>query len=313
MSDRLLILGHTGFLGRHVQRVAAAEGWQTFGASLSNGFDLRVSGSLERAVTEVAPTVVVNCAAHVGGLAYSKDRQATILLDNMQMVLETFAFLSSNPKIKLINPIANCAYPGDLAEFREDNFWSGEIHPSVLGYGGVRRFSVLASQAFREQYAVNVIDISLPNLYGPGDHLDPVRAHALGAMVYRLLTAQRDGHNEVVIWGSGKPIREWLFVEDAARALVSAANKNTDSRFINVGSGEGISVAELADMIASVVGYQGTLTYDTSMADGAKEKRMIAENALALLAWQPRVSLRHGLELTVADVKDRLDKAGGRL
>jgi len=313
MPNRLLVLGHTGFLGRHVQRVAESEGWQTFGASLSNGFDLRVSGSLRRAVTQFEPTVVVNCAAHVGGLAYSKSRQATILLDNMQMVLETFAFLSSNPEIKLINPIANCAYPGDLAEFREDNFWSGAIHPSVLGYGGVRRFSVLASQAFREQYEVNVIDISLPNLYGPGDHLDPVRAHALGAMVYRLLTAQQEDQNEVVIWGSGKPIREWLFVEDAARALVSAADKDTDSRFINVGSGAGISVAELTEMIASVVNYKGSLTYDTSMADGAKEKRMIAENALGSLSWQPRVSLRHGLELTVADVKERLDESGGRL
>jgi len=303
-----MILGDSGFLGRCVQRVASSEGWQTYGASLSKGFDLRSKGALERVTSEFKPSVIVNCAAHVGGLAYGKGRQARILVDNMQMILESFEFLSRNPHIRMINPIANCAYPGDLAEFREENFWSGSIHPSVLGYGGARRFSVLASQAFREQYDVDVVDVSLPNLYGPGDHLDPVRAHALGGMVYRFVKAQREHKEEVIIWGSGMPVREWLFAEDAARALISAASTNTELRFINVGCGEGISVAELAKLIASIVGYEGKLTYDTSMADGAKEKRMIAENASEALSWQPQVSLAVGLELTVADVRNRLDE-----
>lgn len=206
----------------------------------------------------------------------------------------------------MVNPIANCAYPGILAEFREEDFWSGSIHPSVLGYGGARRFSVLASEVFRKEHDVDVIDISLPNLFGPGDHLDPLRAHALGALVFRIVKATLENQHEVIIWGSGKPIREWLYVEDAARALVSAADAKTELKFINVGSGKGISISELAETIAAVVGYQGTLSYDTDMADGAKEKRMIALNAVEALSWRAEVPLWEGLELTVTDVKNRL-------
>lgn len=307
MSKRLLVLGDTGFLGKHVRQLAESEGWQTYGASLSNGFDLRSKGSLDRVAMECEPSVIVNCAAHVGGLAYGRDRQATLLSDNMQMVMESFAFLSRNPEVRMINPIANCAYPGDLTEFEEEDFWSGAIHPSVLGYGGARRFSVLASQVFRDQYNVDVVDVARPNLYGPGDHLDPVRARALGGMVFRLLSAQRDNRDEVTIWGSGNPVREWLFVDDAARALIATAALDTNSSFINIGSGAGISISELAELIASIVGFEGRLSYDTSMPDGAKEKRMLVGQGSEALSWNPHVSLREGLEITVADYRARIE------
>lgn len=306
MEKRLLILGDTGFLGKHVKRLAGNEGWHSRGLSFSGGFDLRSPLQLKKIVDDWAPSVIINCAAHVGGLSYSRNRQATILSDNMRMVLELFDFLRKNRQIRLVNPIANCAYPGVLGTFHEGDFWQGPLHPSVLGYGGARRFSVLASQAYRDEFAVEVVDVALPNLYGPGDHLDPVRAHALGGLVFRIISATNNGVSEVSIWGSGKPIREWLYVEDAARALLSAALANSPPHFINVGTGEGVSIARLANMIAETVGYQGSLVFDTSMPDGAPEKRMVASRAEFELGWRPRYTLEQGLALTVLDVQERL-------
>lgn len=312
MKKRILILGNTGFLGRHVERLAREARWETKGLSLSGGFDLRSPKNFKPSVEDWNPSVIINCAAHVGGLSYSRNLQATILADNMRMTLGLFDFLSKNPGIRLINPIANCAYPGALGNFHEGDFWEGPVHTSVLGYGGARRFSVLASEAYRDQFAVEVVDVSLPNLYGPGDHLDPIRAHALGGLVSRLLSAATDGLNEVSVWGSGKPIREWLFVEDAARALISAAEVKDPPEFLNVGTGEGVSVAHLANMIAEAVGYKGALIFDASFPDGAAEKRMVADRAERELGWRPKYSLRQGLALTVVDVQERLGLVEGR-
>lgn len=311
MSKRVLILGATGFLGKHVQRLAKEAGWQAKGLSLSGGFDLRYPVNLKSTVEDWGPSVIINCAAHVGGLSYSRNRQATILADNMRMVLALFDFLSENSGIRLVNPIANCAYPGVLGTFHEGDFWEGSIHDSVLGYGGARRFSVLASQAYRDQFAVEVVDVALPNLYGPGDHLDPIRAHALGGLVLRILSAAADRLGEVSIWGSGRPIREWLYVEDAAQALLSAAVLPSPPRFVNVGTGQGLSIAALASMIAEVVGYEGTFVFDTSMPDGAAEKRMVASRAEIELGWRPKYSLEQGLALTVMDFKNRLGMTRG--
>ena len=306
MSKRTLVLGNTGFLGKHVERLAKEAGWQTKGLSLSGGFDLRSPGDWAGIVDDFSPSVIINCAAHVGGLSYSRSRQATILTDNLRMVLSLFDFMRAHNDVRLVNPIANCAYPGSLGVFHEADFWEGSIHPSVLGYGGARRLSVLASQAYREEFAVDVVDVALPNLYGPGDHLDPVRAHALGGLVSRILSADAKGLDEVSIWGSGRPIREWLYVEDAARALILAAETQNPPEFVNVGTGEGVSIADLAKMIADAVGYNGRLIFDPSMPDGAAEKRMVADRAEAGLGWIPQYSLEQGLGLTVADARERL-------
>ena len=306
MSDRILVLGNTGFLGKHVERLASKEGLETRGLSLSTGLDLRNPGTLENHLKDWNPSVIINCAAHVGGLAYSRKKQATVLADNVRMTLSLFDFISKNPTIRLVNPIANCAYPGELSSFREGDFWSGSIHESVLGYGGARRLSVLASQAYREEFAVEVVDVVLPNLYGPGDHLDAVRAHALGGLVFRILVAVEESLEEVVVWGSGNPIREWLYVEEAARALVLASGVENPPDFVNVGTGDSISIANLAAMIAEVAGYTGDFVFDTSFPDGAAEKRMEAERALEGLGWSPSVSLREGLIKTVQDARNRL-------
>ena len=306
MQRRTTILGNSGFLGRHVEKLAIENGWQTQGLSLSRGCDLRDAASLQEAVGDFAPSTIINCAAHVGGLSYSRSRQATLLSDNMRMALSLFDFMSRNGGVRLVNPIANCAYPGDLGVFREDDFWRGEIHSSVLGYGGARRFSVLASQAYRDEFGVEVVDVALPNLYGPGDHLDPVRAHALGALVFRILSAQSNGMEEVSIWGSGKPVREWLYVKDAARALISAAAIDAPPSFVNVGTGMGVSIADLARKIAKLVGFEGALVFDESMPDGAPEKRMVADLAEVKLGWTSNYSLEEGLALTVLDVQERL-------
>ena len=311
MNQSMVILGNSGFLGKHVEKLAQADGWKILGLSRSRGFDLRVSGNLEKHLGDFEPSLIVNCAAHVGGLSYSRDKQASLLADNTRMSLALLDFMAKNPKVRLVNPIANCAYPGELASFGAEDFWDGPVHPSVLGYGGARRLAVLASEVYRDQFGVTVVDVALPNLYGTGDHLSPTRAHALGGLVVKTLLAIDDGSEEVSVWGSGSPIREWLYVEDAARSLLLASVAENPPEFFNVGSGEGISISKLAHLIARLAGFTGRIVFDSDFPDGAAEKRMEVDPVqLELLGWNPTVSLEDGVARTIKDFRERLRPPG---
>jgi GDP-L-fucose synthase len=270
----VLILGHTGFLGKAVVRIMNERGLNFVGASLSSGFDLRVPNSLNTLIKSLNPKAIVNCAAVVGGIEYGRTHGASMFRDNMLMQLEVLESASMNG-IKVVNPISNCIYPKKLTHFKEDELWDGPLDETVLVYGGVRKIGIVGSQAYASERKLDVVNLIFPNLYGPGDHLDPIRAHALGGLVYKFVEAKEKG-TDVVIWGTGKPIREWLYVDDAAEALISAINLDISPDPLNIGTGIGISISELAHLIATQLGYSGKIHYDFFKADGALTKTMNA-------------------------------------
>lgn len=296
--DKVLLLGHTGFLGSAVSSRLSTLGIPHTGISLSSGYDLRIPNILEEVLRSDNFTSVINCAAHVGGINYGQKNSQTIFEDNTVLNLHLLKAVS-NHRIKLINPISNCAYPGHLEEYRESEFWNGQVHESVFAYATTRRQLVSGSILYSKIAGFNVINLAIPNIYGPGDHLDPVRAHALGGMLYRMIKAKRANQDFFEVWGSGKPIREWIYVDDVAAAVVKCLTINTNHYLINIGTNQGISISNLAAQIQEKIKFEGKVIFDITKPDGADKKLMIATEAPIILKWVPTMSFEDGLSKTV--------------
>lgn len=307
---RTLVLGHTGFLGSKVFGRLALNGHEVFGASLSTGSDLRQIGELGKVIHKTRAEVVINCAATVGGIEYGRTHPIKIYRDNLFMTLNILEEVS-DANIRLVNIISNCAYPSKATLFKESEFWDGPLDESVLVYGGIRKLGWIGSWAYTKERSTKITNLIFPNMYGPGDHLDPIRAHALGGLIYRLLIAKIENISEFKIWGSGKPVREWMYVEDAVDAINSALTIDTDVDVINVGSGNGVSILALAKMIAKEVGYEGALIFDTSKQDGAPHKTMEASRGRELLNWSPKTNLENGIKNTIAWYASEIKQRGG--
>jgi len=175
----------------------------------------------------------------------------------------------------IINPVANCAYPGDLNDYEESKFWDGAIHPSVLAYGSTRRMMLAFSESYRRQHGVRSVNLFVPNIYGPYDSTNPNKTHALNALVIKFVKAIKHNQESVEIWGTGKPIREWLYVKDFARIIKDiVANENYFSEPINIAQNHGETVRALVDALVNITGYSGEIVYNTQFQDGAAKKVM---------------------------------------
>jgi len=244
--------------------------------------------------------VVFHAAAFVGGIKFGLAHPGEIYYNNSLINTHMFELAREFGVRRIVNPISNCSYPRDLdREFREDAWWNGPLDESVFVYGFVRKASYVQSWGYYRQYGVETINLVVPNMYGPQDHFDEVRSHALGALVMKIASAHRLGRPEVVVWGSGNPVREWLYVDDCVEAMLRAVTIPHTVEPINIGVGTGVSIRELAEMIAEEVGYRGTLRYDTSYPDGAPYKVMNVDRCAAVFRWRPRTSLREGVARTI--------------
>lgn len=293
----VLVLGHSGFVGKAVTAELLRRNIQHLGASKSTGLDLRLAGGLSALIRTSGATTVINCAAHVGGIEYGLKNQEAIFSDNSKMALNVLEECSA-ANVRLINPISNCAYPGEATIFRESDFWDGAVHSSVYSYAQTRRFLVAGSAIYQKNAGLDVLNIVFPNIYGPGDHLDPVRAHALGGIISRMVQAIQNGNKEFIVWGSGRPIREWMYISDAANALVNAIYADENEKILNLGIGKGISISELVYMVARHLDFHGQISFDESKPDGALEKIMEVGSGPEKLNWSSQVSFENGVKLT---------------
>jgi GDP-L-fucose synthase len=294
---KVLVLGNSGFVGKAVSAELCRRNIPNVGASRNTGLDLRLAGELSALIRTSGATTIINCAAHVGGITYGLRNQEKIFLDNSRMslnVLEECATAS----VRLINPISNCAYPGEATIFRQNEFWDGAVHESVYSYAQTRRFLVAGSSIYQKSCGLDVINIVFPNIYGPGDHLDPVRAHALGGIIYRMIQDLKNGEREFTVWGTGKPIREWMYISDAANALVNAVSCKPSHEILNIGIGKGISISDLVNVVARQLDFRGRILFDGGRPDGAPEKVMEVASGPAHLNWRPQTDFEDGVKLT---------------
>lgn len=309
-GSRILVLGASGFLGGVVCRRLEQSGATCNKASLSLGVDFREFGEIQKLFEDIQPDIVMNCAALVGGIQFGLEHPIQIFNDNLLMSLNIYRACKEYRVTRLVNPISNCIYPSKATVFREGEVWDGPLDESVLVYGMARKMHWVGAWAYHREAALDSVNIVLPNLYGPGDHFDPVRSHALGAMIAKIVRAKQNQEPKVSIWGTGRPVREWLYIDDGADAMITAASIGNYEGLINVGTGQGISIIDLAEMIKSEVGYDGLLELDPSRPDGAPHKTLDGSRARDLLHWAPSYTLELGLRRTVEWFIVNQDRAG---
>jgi GDP-L-fucose synthase len=298
-SGPVLVTGATGFLGQRVCRLLDAQGLAHVKTSRSLGLDLRDAAATRSFLLAHRPRQIIHCAAHVGGIQFGLKYPADLFHDNLLMTLSLLQGAQASGVQRLVNPISNCAYPGAAQFFKEDEFWDGPLHESVMTYGFVRKASWVGAWAYARQYGLDSLNLILSNMYGPQDHFEAERSHALGALVMKMVQAKRQQAPEVIIWGTGAPVREWLHVDDGAEALVRGLSAPATDQPINIGVGKGISILDLAKLIAAEVGYTGQLVLDPSKPDGAPYKTVDGSRGAALLGWSPGRDLHAGIRETI--------------
>lgn len=296
---KIFVPGGNGFLGRRVVWKLREKGLNSISLSLRDGIDFRNFEQTKRLFEKEKFDVVINCAAFVGGIQFGYERLGEMFFNNILMSTNLMEASRLTGAKRFVNPISNCTYPEQLRELKEDEWWNGPLHESVLVYGFARKASWTQSWAYYKQYGFITLNLILPNMYGPGDHFDEVRSHALGALIRKFVEAKRKNISSVTVWGTGKPVREWLYVDDGAEALVRALELEPTVEPINIGVDKGISITELAKMIKEIVGYQGEIILDASKPDGAQCKIMNVAKMKRIFNWAPQTGLKEGIKKTV--------------
>lgn len=301
-GKRVTVTGGAGFLGSHVVRRLEALGAAVF-VPRRRDFDLTSLDSCLRCLLERPADVLIHAAAYYGGIGINVAEPARLYYENLVMGANLMEASRLTKVGKVVNIGTACSYPGYLEGLlKEEDLWAGPCHASVVNYGLTKKMLAVQGQAYRKQYGLESIHLILTNLYGPGDSYNPRRSHVAAALVRKFVEAEMSKAPTVEVWGSGKPIREFIYVEDCADAIVLAAEKYDDTEMpLNIGTGIGTSIKELAETIRAATGFQGTLSWDADKPDGAPVKVLdVSRMKSAFDGWSPPTNLRAGLNKTVS-------------
>ena len=299
-QTRIMVTGGSGFLGRHIVVELTERGYRHITVPRSRDYDLRTPDGVQRAYANLRPQIVIHLAALAGGIGVNRVNPATFFYDNLMMgalVLE-HARLAGVEKFVAIGTI--CSYPKYTpVPFREEDLWQGYPEETNAPYGLAKKMLLVQGQAYREQYGFNTIHLMPTNLYGPHDDFDPETSHATAALIRKYIEAKEEGRKEVVTWGTGRQTREYLYVTDAARGIVTAMERYNGPEPVNLGTGREISIRELTELIAGMVGFQGRITWDTSKPDGQPRRCLDTSRARELFGWETTTPLETGLRRTI--------------
>jgi len=299
-SDRkVIVTGGNGFLGRVVVRTLTENGARVL-APTHDECDLTIPGRAEALFTAEKPTHVIHLAARVGGIGYNQAEPAPLYLDNLLMgtyVIEG-ARAAGIEKTVLLGTV--CSYPKFTpVPFREESLWDGYPEETNAPYGVAKKAHLLHAQVNAQQYGQQFAYLIPTNLYGPGDKFHPSVSHVIPALIKKCVEAKESGADHIDVWGTGSASREYLYVEDAAAAIVLAAEKHNGTEPINLGADREITIRETAEAIAEVTGFTGTLEWDSSKPDGQPRRRIDPGRAADLLGWKASMDFKDGLRRTV--------------
>jgi len=311
-GSRVVVTGGAGFLGSFVVERLKREGATTF-VPRSAQYDLVDRAACRRLLADAKPDLVMHLAARVGGIGANRDNPGRFLFENAIMGLQLIeeCRLAGVPKLLATGTI--CAYPKFApVPFREDDLWNGYPEETNAPYGIAKKVMLVQSQAYREQYGMHSVVIFPVNLYGPRDNFDLHTSHVIPAVIRKCVTARDRGDAEVVLWGDGSPTREFLYVEDAAEGLVLAAEHYDSSDPVNLGSGQEISVRDLAALIAKATGFGGRFVWDTSKPNGQPRRRLDVTRARERFGFVARTPFDQGIAATVAYYEQHRKEIEGR-
>jgi GDP-L-fucose synthase len=298
-GKRVTVTGGNGFLGRQVVRLLEGLGARVFTFS-SAEYNLTKQADVARMYEDQRPEVVIHLAARVGGIGANRDNPGSFFYENAIMGIEVMEQARHNKVSKFVQVGTVCAYPKFATiPFSEDDLWSGYPEETNAPYGLAKKMLLVQAQAYREQYGFNGIYLLPVNLYGPGDNIDLHNSHVIPALIRKCLEARRANAPSVEVWGTGTPTREFLYVEDAARAIVLAAERYDKPEPVNIGSSEEISIKDLVELIVELTGFQGNVIGDRSKPDGQPRRKLNVDRAVKEFGFHSSTPFRVGLGETI--------------
>ena len=299
-KKRVIVTGGAGFLGKVVIEQLKSKGCKHIVVPRSKQFDLRKTQAIRKLYSQAKADVVIHLAAVVGGIGANRENPGKFFYDNLMMGVELMeqARQFNIPKFVMVGTI--CAYPKFTpVPFKEDNLWDGYPEETNAPYGIAKKALLVQSQAYRQQYGFNSIYLLPVNLYGPGDNFDLQRSHVIPALIRKCVEAKRRGDKSITVWGTGKATREFLYVDDAAKGIVVAAQKYNSSEPVNLGAGFEISIKNLVHLIVKLTGFKGQIIWDATKPDGQPRRCLDTSRAYKEFGFKAKVGFEAGLKKTI--------------
>lgn len=299
-SKKILVTGGAGFLGSFLVEKLVGRGVREENIRIprSKSVDLRRWENCVKAVKDT--DIVIHLAARVGGIGYNQTYAASLFYDNAIMGIQMMEAAREEAVQKFVALGTVCAYPKFAAvPFREEDLWNGYPEETNAPYGLAKKMLLVQSQAYRRQYGFNAIFLLPVNLYGPGDNFDLESSHVIPALIRKFTEAVRDNRREVEVWGTGEVSREFLYVEDAAEAIVLAAERYNKPEPVNIGAGFEIKIKDLVKLIAELTAFDGDIRWDTRRPDGQPRRRLDVSRAKEEFGFEAKVDFREGLKKTI--------------
>jgi len=272
---KILILGGYGFMGKNLNEKLDKSKYLIFNESRKTGCDLTNLQSIKQKLKTINPDIIIFASANVGSINYVSEYSADVINDNSLMYLNLYSAVKEfNKNIIIINPISNCSYPGIIDIQNEENWWDGSVHESVESYGISKKLGFIVSQSYSKQYGIKTINLIIPNAYGPHDYFDENKTHAMNGLILRMLKNKKNGTDKFVVWGSGEPIREWIYMPDVAEIIKTIIEKKLFNlpNPLNLAKEKGLSINDLVQNIKKIMDYDVTIEHDLSKQDGAPIK-----------------------------------------
>ena len=299
-TKRVVVTGGSGFFGSFVVEGLKQRGASEVFVPRSAQYDLRHQEAIVRLLDDTKPDIIFHLAALVGGIGANRERPADFFYDNMMMGAQLLheAARASVEKLVVVGTV--CSYPKHTPiPFREQDLWMGYPEETNAPYGIAKKAIMVQGEAYRQQYDFNSVHIMPTNLYGPRDNFDLQTSHVIPALIRKSVKAQERGDEHLLVWGTGKPTREFLYVEDAVKGLLLAAEHYNDPEPVNLGSGMEISIRELVELIAELTGFTGKIQWDASKPDGQPRRALDTSRARERFGFAAQTDFREGLQRTI--------------
>lgn len=299
-NKRVLLTGGAGFLGSHLVERLEESGCEGVFVSRSKDYNLVEMEAVKRVYQDSRPDVVIHLAARVGGIGANRANPGRFFYDNLMMGVQMMEQGRQFGVEKFVALGTVCAYPKFTAvPFQEEDLWNGYPEETNAPYGLAKKMLLVQSQAYRQQYGFNSIFLLLVNLYGPRDSFDPQYSHVIPALIKKCFDAVGNKEDEIMVWGDGTPTREFLYVEDAAKAILLASERYNKSEPVNIGAGFEISIKDLVRLIARLSGFQGRIIWDKTKPNGQPRRRLDIAKAEKEFGFKARTSFQEGLKKSI--------------
>lgn len=296
---KVLILGGNGLVGSSLNKILSkSKKVQKVFAATRKDADLFSLTDTQSLINSFSPDVIVNSAAKVGGIYANNTQRMEFIIENLKINMNVFQACIDKPKVKIINLGSSCIYPLNAKNpISEDSLLTGKLEPTNSPYAIAKIAGIEIGRSLKLQYGNDVINLMPTNLYGPNDNFSQKNSHVIPGLIKRMHESKLAKTKNFKIWGTGKPLREFLFVDDFSRAVEFLIDKKVETDLLNIGSGNEITIANLAEKIKKVIDYQGELIYDNSMPDG-NPRKLIDSQKINKLGWIPSINLEEGLKIT---------------